>query len=153
MAHISSKGINYENLNNEEKYVKEDRYAETKLANIHFTRHLQSKLLADDKDSKIYVSAVHPGVVKTELARDMEGIPLFFKLISIDSFKGALTQLYAAASPDIETNNWRGSYFVTYCKLAEPNAAAKDEEKVKKTWDWTEEVLQKQWKKDWKWSL
>ena len=149
-------GIHYEDLNNTEKYVPKKRYGETKMANIHFTRELQDKLLAEDKDCKIYVNAVHPGVVKTELTRSMDLSSMtktLADLLLINSFKGALTQLYAAAAPEIETENLKGRYFVTYCMLAEPNAVGKDSEMAKKTWSWTEKVLQTQWKKDWKWNL
>jgi NAD(P)-dependent dehydrogenase (short-subunit alcohol dehydrogenase family) len=158
IAHFSSPadGIHYDDLNNAEKYVPQTRYGESKMANIHFTRELQEKLLAENKDCKVYVNAVHPGVVKTELTRSMDFSSIsktLMGLVLIGPFKGALTQLYAAASPEIETLDLKGKYFVTYCTLAEPNAIGSDSGQAKRTWAWTQEVLQKQWKKDWKWNL
>ncbi|KAL2918554.1 hypothetical protein HK105_201955 [Polyrhizophydium stewartii] len=126
---VKKGGINYAKLNNEAKFDRCMRYAETKVANIHFTRQLQKRLEAAGVKSAL-VNAVHPGVVNTELIRfHKEVTDSVFGRMLINSFyisadKGALTQLYVAADPEIEAKQYRGRYFVPYAALAEPTAGA-----------------------------
>ncbi|KAL2918552.1 hypothetical protein HK105_201953 [Polyrhizophydium stewartii] len=159
LAHlgVDSKGIDYAILNDEAKYDRFARYSETKLANIYFTTQLQKRLEAAGVKSAL-VNAVHPGVVKTELMRhrtEVTGSAIGSVMINslfISADKGALTQLYVAADPEIEAKQYRGRYFVPYAALAEPTAVAKNEEFAAKTWEWTQEILQKHFRKSWSWA-
>eukprot|EP00842_Homolaphlyctis_polyrhiza_P005912 jgi/Hompol1/6321/HPOL_001080-RA len=158
LAHVGvpSEGIAYDRLNTQEKYDTGLRYSETKLANLHFTRELQ-RFLEFKGINNILVNAVHPGVVATELSRhddpkaSLSLRRLFFNAIRIDAYKGALTQIYVAADPDIERLRYRGQYFVPYAALADPAATATDPILTFKTFDWTEKVLQSHFRKSWAW--
>lgn len=156
-------GIHYSQLLSEESYHPQSRYAETKLANIHFTRLLQKKLQmlarSQGKECKVYVNAVHPGIVKTELSRnfaknkDVMTNETMLKIVSIDAFRGALTQIYVAASPEIEKESSFGNYFVPYCTMAEPTLCGKSDEMALQTWNWTETVLKEKFDSDWEWVI
>ncbi|KAL2918556.1 hypothetical protein HK105_201957 [Polyrhizophydium stewartii] len=151
---VKKGGINYAKLNNEAKLNRFMRYSETKTVNIHFTR----QLLEATGVKNALVNAVHPGVVKTELIRhhkEITGSAFGRMLINnffIDAKKGALTQLFVAADPEIEAKQYRGRYFVPFGVLGEPTAVAKNEAHAAKTWEWTQEILQKHFRPDWSWA-
>lgn len=65
---------------------------------------------------------------------------------SVDATKGALTQIYAAGSEQIEKQNVKGQYFVPYCKIADPTPIAQNKELAKQTWEWTEKILGREFK-------
>ncbi|KAJ3356955.1 hypothetical protein HDU83_009125 [Entophlyctis luteolus] len=136
------RGINYDDpsLTEKEHYNAFSRYGETKLANLHFARELQARLdMKYGPDNKIYVNAVHPGLVRTELLRDVpKSAVLSLQPLLISASHGALTQLYVAAATDIEDKNFKGQYFVPYCRTSNPSAAAQDKLQAVKTWEWTE---------------
>ncbi|KAJ3127031.1 hypothetical protein HK100_009974 [Physocladia obscura] len=156
-ANLSSQkgGIKYVTSWEQDKYDAFTRYGETKLANLHFARELQSRLDAKlGVDSKIYVNAVHPGIVRTELQRTMNPTAAsVIQPILISAEKGALTQTYVAASEDIEKQNLKAKYFVPYCKVAEISADAQDKTQAVNTWEWTEKILKQQYKPDWTFGL
>lgn len=108
-------GILFDDMNNEKKYSGWTWYGQSKLANLLFAREL-SKRLEKRGVRNVYVNAVHPGVVRTELGRNMHwffqwGMKLF-SLFIMSPEDGALTQLYVSTSPDIEKDDVRGRYFV-----------------------------------------
>ena len=156
LAHLNApnEGIIYDLLNDKEKYSAWSRYGETKLANIWYTAVLQERL--DQIGAKeVYVNAVHPGIVKTELTRNMAERPgsgftsWMIGKLSVDSKYGALTQIYVAAASQIEKDKIKGKYFVPYCALASPNKNGCDITKAKKMWDWTETILKEKFRSDW----
>ncbi|KAL2918555.1 hypothetical protein HK105_201956 [Polyrhizophydium stewartii] len=159
LAHddVGASGIEYAILNDEAKYNIEVRYAETKLANIYFTTQLQKRLEAVGVKN-VLVNAVHPGAVKTDFLSEHKDFttPFLNRIIInnffIDAKKGALTQLYVAADPEIEAKQYRGRYFVPFGVLGEPTAVAKNEDFAVKTWEWTQEILQKHFRPDWSWA-
>ncbi|KAJ3122752.1 hypothetical protein HK100_011851 [Physocladia obscura] len=148
-------GIKYPLTWEESQYDASTRYGETKLANLHFARELQARI--DEKhgaDSKIFVNTIHPGMVATELTRSMNSIAAaIYSFVSISQEKGALTQTFVAGSEEIEKQNLKAKYFVPYCQVAEPSAAAKDKVESTKTWEWTENILKQQYKSDWRFEL
>ncbi|KIM87346.1 hypothetical protein PILCRDRAFT_814840, partial [Piloderma croceum F 1598] len=118
------------------------RYGIAKLVAIQFTQSLQ-RLLANES---IYVNCCNPGAVATDLNRDIETKfgriavyilallqKLFFQPVQI----GALTQLYLAASPEVEDKGIKGQYFWPVAKLhtSAANYLALDEAEQKKYWD------------------
>lgn len=110
------------------------RYSNSKLSNILFNNELQKRLL---QDTNIHCIAVHPGVVDTDLFKSMgESYPLLKPFISMKSIfrgtlfispeKGAVTQLYAATSPEITEKKLKGCYLVPYGQVATPTKLAQD---------------------------
>jgi NAD(P)-dependent dehydrogenase (short-subunit alcohol dehydrogenase family) len=121
------------------------RYGRSKIANILFTKALAKRL----EGEKIYVNAVHPGHVDTELVRGpaeaygkwLNPVMAFgAKLFAASPATGALTQIYLATSPEIEEKDYRGLYFVPTAKEAQPSADALNAELAEKLWKYSEDL-------------
>ncbi|CAG8453922.1 10932_t:CDS:2 [Diversispora eburnea] len=147
MAHkISPKcGIDFENINNPIAYTSLSRYSQSKLANILFSLELNKRLT----DKEVYVNSVHPGLVKTELFRNLKDsmglmakpINLIVGLFMTPVEEGAVTSLYCATSPEIIEKNLRGKYFVPLGKLSKPGKLGTDEKLALKLWEYSEELI------------
>jgi NAD(P)-dependent dehydrogenase (short-subunit alcohol dehydrogenase family) len=71
----------------------------TKLALILFTMELARRL----EGTGVTVNAMHPGVVKTDLLKDLPGPMTFlFGLFARSPAKGASTAVYLATAPEVE---------------------------------------------------
>ncbi|KAG5670634.1 hypothetical protein PVAND_000882 [Polypedilum vanderplanki] len=139
MAHRWGK-IKTDDLNSEKSYNEISCYAQSKLANILFTRELAKRL----KDTKTTVNALHPGVVKTELARHVEKMNFLFnsKILSFFMYffnktakQGAQTTIYAALDPDLA--NVSGQYFAE-CGLGKIYKQGLDDDIAKWLWNVSE---------------
>jgi NAD(P)-dependent dehydrogenase (short-subunit alcohol dehydrogenase family) len=136
----SSDGIHFGTVNVPDSYSPWWQYAETKLANILFTKELQRRLMERGVHD-VYVNCCHPGAVRTELSRNSQWFnfitrPLVhFFMVSVET--GALTQTYLASSQDIETKKIQAEYFEPCCERAEPTANAQNMELAGKLWEWT----------------
>ncbi|KAI8910347.1 hypothetical protein EDD86DRAFT_190325 [Gorgonomyces haynaldii] len=145
-------GIEFENINNEKAMSNFERYGQSKLANILFTRSLNKRY-----GDKIYVNAVHPGVVQTELLRGIEdsmggkGSLLYYlsrPLVYVGSFfqltapQGAMATLYAATSPEIEKEGYKGRYVIPFGHVTDDTIPlAKDDSLAEKLWTFTENLI------------
>ncbi|EGG00778.1 uncharacterized protein MELLADRAFT_111552 [Melampsora larici-populina 98AG31] len=136
------------------------RYKTSKLTNILFNNQLQKRL----EDTNITCLAVHPGIVYTDVFRNLFPtesqseylsftslheswisiniicliyirflsflisflIDPLMKLFMCDAKQGALTQLYAATSPEIETKNLKSNYIVPYGQIGRKSLYAQD---------------------------
>src|SRR5690606_31029669 len=125
-------GIRFDKLNEEEGYTPWRAYGQSKLANILFTKELNRRL----QDKKVFVNAVHPGVVKTELGRNLGGVTFYLgKLLSMvgkSPEQGAMNTLYCATSPVIETENLSGLHFEPVGRSTAPTPAANDPQLAEK---------------------
>lgn len=135
VAHLRGK-INFDDLNSDKKYDEGDAYAQSKLANILFTRELAKRL----QGTGVTVNAVHPGLVNTEIARHMGFANSIIATVFFQPFvwlflktptKGAQTTIYAALSPELE--NVSGKYFSNQSE-AEVSEGALDEADAKRLW-------------------
>ncbi|KAG9297689.1 hypothetical protein G9A89_011204 [Geosiphon pyriformis] len=142
---VPSGGIDFENLNSQ-KYNVWQRYGQSKIANILFTRELDRRL----EGKQIYCNSVHPGVVKTDLTQGITQawgkmvIPFLAvnnALFGKSTDEGALNQLYAATSPEIEEKNLRAKYIIPDAKVIEPSNYATNEELAKKLWKFSEDLV------------
>ena len=103
-------GIDFDNLRGEGPFDPQEAYGRSKLANALFSLELASRL----KGSNITSNVIHPGLVKTNIARSAP-IPLrkafewFGHLIAKTVEEGAATQVYVASHPDLEGVS--GAYF------------------------------------------
>ncbi|KAG8938273.1 hypothetical protein FRC04_009188, partial [Tulasnella sp. 424] len=122
------------------------RYAVTKLANVLFTRELQSRL--DAENVPITCIALHPGLVVTEGASNPNttGIltylwKLIMATLALNLLEGSYTILFAATSQKIkeEPTKYKGSYLQPFNRLAEISAYAKDGQLAKDLWACSEE--------------
>ncbi|CAG8536264.1 6241_t:CDS:2 [Ambispora gerdemannii] len=138
-------GINFDDINLEKESVWA-RYGQSKTANILFTIELARRL----EGKQVWANAVHPGFVATNLTQGYMAqsgvlvktiVNLVKTIFALNEDDGALTQLYAATSPEIEKENYRGKYFVPIAKLETPRPFATNQETVSRLWKWTEELL------------
>ncbi|KAI8802827.1 hypothetical protein BJ742DRAFT_831567 [Cladochytrium replicatum] len=144
-------GVQFDKINDPNAMSTTQRYGQSKLSNILFTKSLAEKF----EGKPVWVNAVHPGGVNTELVRGpyalMEsswfGWPLvalgklIVPLVALTPQQGALTTLYTVTSPDVEKNDYRGKYFVPFAKLAAPKALAEDKELRDKLWAFSEKLV------------
>jgi len=92
---------------NKRKYNDWNVYAGSKLANIYFTKHMV-KVLEQQGASHVKVCSLHPGVVRTELGRNMNKCGLLlqvifcgpcFCLFTKSPHQGTQTQLHCSLMP------------------------------------------------------
>jgi NAD(P)-dependent dehydrogenase (short-subunit alcohol dehydrogenase family) len=107
-------------------------YQKSKLLNLLFTFELARRL----EGTGVTVNAVHPGVVRTELARDARGfMKVMFKLM-LPFFstpeQGADTSIWLATSDEVDGKT--GGYYAKRA-LAKPAANANDRELQKSVWE------------------
>lgn len=142
IVNVSSDGhwlgnIDFDNLNSERGYMSFKAYANSKLANILFTKELSRRLAG----TNITTNCLHPGAVNTAFADNMPGIlkPLgkFVKSFLLSPEQGAQTQIYLATSPDVA--NITGEYFSNK-KVAKSSKTSRDPDIAKKLWKVSEQM-------------
>jgi len=112
-------------------------YANSKLANILFTRELARRL----DGTGVTANCAHPGVVRTGFGR--EARPLLRLGVTIarpfmaSPERGADTIVYLASSPDVADET--GGYYVKR-QRREPSAAARDDAAARKLWEISEKM-------------
>jgi len=125
-GHLVGK-INFDNINLlNGVYAPTKAYAQSKLANVLFSRELARRLGGADSNVKTY--CLHPGPVNTELQRHVynaEGSTssagkAIMKCVGLTPEMGAQTTLYCALEPSLDTES--GAYYAwVYCLLIEFN--------------------------------
>lgn len=119
VVHVSSRsgytqapamGIDFDNLRGEKAFDAGEAYGRSKLANALFSLELAQRLAG----TEITSNAIHPGLVKTNIARTAPTLirgafELFGGVIAKTPAEGAATQLYAATSPSLARVS--GAYF------------------------------------------
>ncbi|KAI8148407.1 hypothetical protein BJV82DRAFT_506533 [Fennellomyces sp. T-0311] len=113
--------------------------------NLLFTRELAKRLEARGIDN-LYVNAAHPGIVRSDLLRHtFESGNLIKKfvqdVVSVSTEDGALTQLYLATSPEVESKGIKGKYYVPFGKAGCPNPYSSSDNNAARLWDFTENLL------------
>jgi NAD(P)-dependent dehydrogenase (short-subunit alcohol dehydrogenase family) len=114
-------------------------YAQSKLANVLFTKELARRLSA----TKVTANAVHPGTVRTGLSTKNTPWPLRplvwlgFMLMGISEQEGARGPLRAAVSTELEGVS--GEYFDRLWR-ARSSAASHDLETARRLWEVSEQL-------------
>ncbi|XP_060080305.1 retinol dehydrogenase 12-like [Ylistrum balloti] len=134
--------IHFDDINSEKSYSPMAAYAQSKLANVLFTRELSQRLQGSD----VTVNTLHPGVIETELVRHVEArVPsvLFTLLRPFTIFlktpvQGAQTTLHCALDEQLE--HVSGKYF-SDCKEQQPSKDALNMEDAKRLWQISEEMV------------
>ncbi|CAH8874603.1 unnamed protein product [Trichobilharzia szidati] len=121
----------------ESEYSEVKAYNQSKLANVMHAVELSERL----QNSGVTVVSVHPGVVKTELDRDIKGIGMkvlftLTKPLFIGPWKGAQTTLYTVLSDRIVS----GGYY-SNCGFKEPACKVKNKKERQWLWDRSCELL------------
>lgn len=154
LAHNQAPGspkttLDWDNINYEkpDTYVAWMAYSRSKLANVvdakAFATHLASR--------KINVYAVHPGIVNTELTRNMTDSSMMSRLTRLLSpiahllvsspLTGALTTLRCAVDPALGAAEFTGKYWGNM-EEEEPSQLALDPANPPRYWAITEDILE-----------
>lgn len=143
LAHTSGR-INFDDLNSERSYDPWRAYQQSKLANVLFSAELARRLRATQQQGDVpavTTYAVHPGVVKTELGRHLDGlyfkgaraaIGLVFRPFLKTPEQGAQTSIHCAV--DEQAASETGLYY-SDCKVKRPSSRAEDEEVARRLWE------------------
>ncbi|XP_063905047.1 retinol dehydrogenase 11-like [Zophobas morio] len=130
-AALFIRNLNLEELN---KYAGWMLYCRTKLCQIYFTQELARRL----EGTEVTTYSLHPGAVNTEFLRSSTlGSWVASKMFKTAE-EGAQTSIYLALEDGIEEHN--GEHFED-CKRVKPYCGARDEEKRKKLWEISEEMV------------
>lgn len=130
--------LDFDDLQNQQRYRSMRVYGQSKLANILFTRELARRL----EGSGVTANSLHPGAVATGLgtnngrwARALIGLLGYVFRSPAD---GAATSLYLASAPQVEGVS--GRYFVN-CREKTPSAAAQDAAAAARLWSVSEQLV------------
>ena len=102
--HAAVLGMRWEDLNAERRYSTFGAYAQSKLANILFTRALAARL----EGTGVTANAVHPGPVRSGFGMDgdLHGIVRIgnelVRPLEISPQAGAMTTIHVATAPELE---------------------------------------------------
>lgn len=132
-------GIQLDNLDGAKGYSAWKNYGQSKLANLLFAKQLAKRFEGSNRTA----NAIHPGVIKTNLARSMNpavrvalGVvgPIFLKNIP----QGTATQCYVATHPN--ATSITGEYLAD-CNLKKPTKYALDEKLAEQLWEASEKIV------------
>lgn len=130
--------INFEDIELKHGYNAMKSYAQSKLANVHFTYELARRLTG----TGVTVNCLHPGFVASNFAKNNGVLAkvamLFLRPFAISEAQGAETSLYLAMSPEVE--GVTGKYFDN----KQPRRSAHstyNEDISKRLWSLSEELV------------
>ncbi|XP_054475472.1 retinol dehydrogenase 13-like isoform X2 [Anoplopoma fimbria] len=128
--------IYFDDIHQEKDYLPRKSYAQSKLANVLFSRELVNKL----QGTGVTTYSLHPGIIRTELGRHFwPKIPLWKRVLFTPLMfliktptEGAQTTIYCAVEESLQDES--GLY---YSDCAPKSAAPQglDDEAAKKLWD------------------
>jgi NAD(P)-dependent dehydrogenase (short-subunit alcohol dehydrogenase family) len=133
-------GIAFANLSGDKGYKPLEAYGQSKFALLLLAKELQRRFAGTGKTAY----AVHPGVVRTNLARSLGPVlsrvlaaigPLFFKSVE----EGAATEVFAAVSP--MALPLAGNYFAD-SNVKKPRADSEDAILALRLWDESERIVE-----------
>ena len=149
MAHRYSVkgGIDFSNLDGKEGYHDWKFYGQSKLANLLCAVAMHDKLI----DSGVMVNSLHPGVINTNLGRNLSGVlgklmalPGISRVMQFSGGKsiaqGAATTCYVATHPSLKGVS--GKYF-SDCHVARTSRHGQNEALAEKLWSYSNEYLSK----------
>ncbi len=134
-----SGAIQFDNLDGSKGYRDFRNYGQSKIANLLFAKELSRRFAGTKKTA----NAVHPGVIATNLSRNMNPVvALVLKVAEPVGLKsvpqGAATQVYVATNPSLA--GVTGEYFAD-CNVAKPRRDARDPEIAKRLWEVSETIV------------
>ncbi len=129
-------GIDFDNLDASYDYSPWRFYGQSKLANVLTARYLSAQM----KGHQVTVNALHPGIIKTNLARDAGGLLMTLMGVFAKPFEktveqGAATQCYVAVNPEAAKTS--GEYF-SDCAVAKTSPAGRDDRLATMLWQKSE---------------
>ncbi|KAK0542417.1 short-chain alcohol dehydrogenase [Tilletia horrida] len=137
-AFLGPKGIDYESIKDPKHVGNKAHYGQSKLASVQLANEFAKRY----GQAGLLSVSLHPGNIQTDLQRHTKGLEGFLigKLLN-PTWMGALTSLYAAASPEVTMAD-NAAYFVPWArKHKASHAKAADPQAMTQTWDYcTQEV-------------
>lgn len=131
----SWRSMNFDDLEGRKKWSSITAYSQSKLANVMFTYQLAEKLAARN----ITVNCLHPGVIASDITRDMPGFVRFLAGVFLkNTEQGAATSVYLAAS--LEVAGITGKYFDDK-KAVMSSKESYDVEKQRRLWAISEAMV------------
>jgi NAD(P)-dependent dehydrogenase (short-subunit alcohol dehydrogenase family) len=130
--------MQFDDLMLEKGWTSFKAYGQAKLANALFTYELARRL----NGTKVTSNCLHPGVVRTNVGRELGGATRLVAITVIRPFaispqKGARTPIYLATSPEVE--NVSGKYFVR-CKPSRSSRESHNVDEAKRLWEASEKL-------------
>ncbi|KII95295.1 hypothetical protein PLICRDRAFT_48258 [Plicaturopsis crispa FD-325 SS-3] len=121
------------------KYGTEQLYAQSKNGNVVFSNELARRY----GDQGIISVSLNPGILKTELQRNLTGMQekIVNKILKDVNVYGATSTLYAGFSPEGAALN--GQYIIPWARLGRARGNALDPKDGQKLWDWLDEQVSK----------
>ncbi|XP_070686194.1 retinol dehydrogenase 13-like [Pempheris klunzingeri] len=127
--------IHFDDIHSEKDYHPWRSYAQSKLANVLFTKELAQRL----QGTGVTTYSLHPGVIRTELGRHLwPALPLWKKVVYTPLMfliksptEGAQTTIYCAVEESLQ--NESGLYY-SDCAPKTVAPQALDDEAAKKLW-------------------
>ena len=123
--------IHFDDLQGEKRFSGWQTYGQSKLAMILFTHELAKKL----EGTGVTVNSAHPGVVRTNFAKNNGGLVMlgfrFLGIFFISPETSAKRILYVTTSPDLE--GVTGKYF-TKMHEAKSSQESYDDDSAKRLW-------------------
>ena len=137
-AHKFVRDMQWDDLQLRRKFTTTTAYAQSKLANVLFTRELARRL----SNERITVNAMHPGLVSSNFERHGDRwTALLYKLtrpFSLTAEQGADTVVWLATAPEMEGKT--GGYYVKR-HAARTSRAASNEISARRLWDVSEKLI------------
>ncbi|PSN35928.1 hypothetical protein C0J52_07161 [Blattella germanica] len=124
--------IDFSDFNMRNDYIASASYAQSKLAQILFTKSLDSRLKS--LNIPVQVHAVHPGLVDTDLFNGTSlkiVAPFLPGLLFKTPEQGAITTVHACISPSWEG---KGGNYISNCRESEVSKIAESKEVQEKLW-------------------
>jgi NAD(P)-dependent dehydrogenase (short-subunit alcohol dehydrogenase family) len=142
-AHRYARGLRWDDLGLERSWGQLAAYAQSKLAQVLFTRELARRY----GEVGVFSHAVRPGLVRTAFYRQ-KGFPpplerlvgVYVKLLGMPPARGAATSIFLASSPEALRSN---GLFWLKCKPQRPSRAATDDEAARRLWLLSEQLVEK----------
>lgn len=130
--------MHWDNLQLQKRYFVMTAYAQSKLANILFTRALAKRCAG----MSVHVNCLHPGGVATNIWPDgnwlQRGFSALLKKFLITPEEGARTTIWLASGE--AGGRATGKYFVR-CRERAPSGAALDDAAAEKLWGLSEQMV------------
>ena len=127
--------LNFDDLQNEQRYVPFDVYSQSKLTNVYFTYELARRL----EGTGVTANCLHPGVVSTALFRHLPPLLGFAVKIArpllLTPAQGADTVVYLAAAPEMAEVSGR---FFERREAVESSPISYDVDAARRLWEVSE---------------
>lgn len=140
-AHRLVRGMAWNDLQSERRYISMEAYARSKLANVLFTAELSARLAG----TGVTANAVHPGAVRSNFGAEYytgvigRVIDAGAGLVLISPAAGARTSVFLASDPSVAEET--GGYWVR-SRRHKPTRAARDPRAARKLWTVSEELVE-----------